>query len=211
MSVDDVYKSSSSSSQQDDAYKTSPGAYNDDLTKYRTGQYKPGEWRENYDRNGNREWDDITGTEWNKTLQNPGYRHDLLTSFDDSYYRQANPDVDAAIKSGQCRSAFDHFITNGAKEGRKPDQYFEESYYLNTNPDVRNAVATGNCNSGFEHFIKFGSKEGRNPCASFDSKFYLQHNPDVAKAVNQGQFSSPFQHYTAFGQFEGRDCVPPVG
>lgn len=210
MSVDDFSKSGSNHSQQDDDYKTNPGAYNDDLNKYRTGQYTSNEWREHYDRNGNREWDDITGTEWNKTLQNPGYRHDLLTSFDDAYYRQTNPDVDAAIKSGQCRSAFDHFITNGSKEGRKPDKSFEESYYLNSNPDVRNAVSAGIFNSGFEHFIECGSKEGRNPSASFDSNFYLQHNPDVAQAVNKGQCRSAFQHYTEFGQFEGRACVPGV-
>lgn len=43
-----------------------------------------------------------------------------LRYFDESYYLEVYPDIAAAIEQGKCRDGFDHFVHNGAAEGRAP-------------------------------------------------------------------------------------------
>ncbi|MBA3922834.1 MAG: radical SAM protein, partial [Nostocaceae cyanobacterium] len=38
--------------------------------------------------------------------------------YDETYYLNQNPDVKAAVASGQYRSGFDHFAVTGRAEGR---------------------------------------------------------------------------------------------
>ena len=43
---------------------------------------------------------------------------------DEIWYRQANPDVDEAIRRGECTSAKDHFVSSGYFEGRASQPKF---------------------------------------------------------------------------------------
>ena len=40
---------------------------------------------------------------------------------DEAWYLETNPDVAEAVKSGRFKSAYDHFMKNGYREGRKPN------------------------------------------------------------------------------------------
>ena len=148
--------------------------------------------------------DPLTGDRLNGFLAAPNVQENLLVYFNEEWYRQQNPDVDAAIAQGFLKSGLEHFILFGQKEGRPSNPFFDETDYLTQNPDVNQAVISGFFQSGAEHFIKYGCDEGRNPGPGFDSNFYLNQNPDVAQAIQNGVFDSAFEHFLLFGQREGR-------
>lgn len=129
---------------------------------------------------------------------------ELADLFDETFYLANNPDVQAAVSSGEIASGFQHFINNGRFEGRSPSSLFNEQFYLETNPDVRDAVDAGLISSGFEHFAQNGHLERRDPSALFDQSAYLEGNPDIADAVATGAIGSGFEHYIEFGISEGR-------
>ncbi len=121
-------------------------------------------------------------------------------SFDAEYYLLANPDVaQVALKVGGDTFAFayQHYESNGWKEGRKANAFFDPSYYLAHNSDVAAAHI-----DPLTHYDRFGWKEGRNPSATFDTHSYLAANSDVAAA-----HIDPLLHYLQFGANEGRHLV----
>ncbi|HIK12189.1 MAG TPA: FG-GAP repeat protein [Oscillatoriaceae cyanobacterium M33_DOE_052] len=128
--------------------------------------------------------------------------------FNPGFYLKTNPDVAAAVESGETRSASEHFNEFGFEEGRVPSAIFAD--YLNQNPDVAAAVAQGDISNGFEHFIKYGFAEGRLPNSEFSllETFYLAQNPDVAESVKQGTFASGLEHLIRVGLAEGRNPLP---
>ncbi|MBD2547285.1 MULTISPECIES: hypothetical protein [Planktothricoides] len=148
--------------------------------------------------------DPLTGAPFNDFLADPNVQENLLAYFNEQWYRQQNPDVDAAIAQGFLKSGLEHFILFGQKEGRPSNPFFDETDYLTQNPDVNQAVISGFFQSGVEHFLIHGLDEGRNPGPGFDSNFYLNQNPDVAQAIQNGAFDSAFEHFLLFGQREGR-------
>ncbi|MCT7951245.1 hypothetical protein NG798_15705 [Ancylothrix sp. C2] len=128
----------------------------------------------------------------------------IASLFNETYYLAANPDVAAAVRSGNFLSGFDHYILNGQLEARKPSGFFDESFYLATNADVAIAVRNGVFVNGLAHFIERGQFEGRNPISFFDTNYYLTQNTDVKNAVGIDSLTG-IQHFIENGQFEGRN------
>jgi len=85
--------------------------------------------------------------------------------FDQAWYLAVYPDVEAAIRRGLFRHAFDHYWQFGRNEGRLPraPDFVDEAWYLAVYPDVHEAIARGEFESARDHFIKIGSRERRLP------------------------------------------------
>lgn len=77
----------------------------------------------------------------------------LKDAFDNNFYLANNKDVEAA-----GIDPFDHYMTNGWREGRDPSDSFSTSYYLEAYKDIQKA----NINP-FVHYILHGTNEGRRP------------------------------------------------
>lgn len=83
---------------------------------------------------------------------------------DDSWYRQANPDVERGIKAGILQSPRQHFLDHGYFEGRLPFPIkVDTGWYLKQYPDVAEDVRTGRVTSAQAHFDESGYREGRLP------------------------------------------------
>jgi hypothetical protein len=82
-----------------------------------------------------------------------------VAGFDEDFYLEAYPDVEAAIRQGRVRSACEHYTRNGRYEGRFPR--FNEASYLANNPDVARAVRERKYRTGYDHWRKFGRYENR--------------------------------------------------
>ena len=88
----------------------------------------------------------------------------LAVPVDEAWYRDAYPDVAAAINSGEIGSAKGHFIDSGYAEGRLPfDHELDEEWYLKIYPDVAKEIEAGYVESARQHYIEHGYKEGRLP------------------------------------------------
>jgi O-antigen biosynthesis protein len=111
------------------------------------------------------------------------------TLFDSSYYLERYFDVaNAGI------DPYSHFVHNGWREGRNPNEYFDVSWYLERNPDVEEAGI-----GPLRHYIECGWKEGRDPGPKFSVKDYLDRYRDVQDAGVE-----PLDHYIRYGKLEGR-------
>ena len=82
-----------------------------------------------------------------------------ISGFDEKFYLEAYPDVEAAVRQGRYRSGCDHYKKNGRYEGRFPR--FNEASYLANNPDVAQAVRERKYRNGYDHWRKFGRYENR--------------------------------------------------
>ena len=83
---------------------------------------------------------------------------------DEKWYRAAYPDVDAAIRAGELKSAKHHFVKSGYFEGRRAGPVVvDEQWYLAANPDVKESMELGEFRSAQRHFEEHGEKEGRLP------------------------------------------------
>ena len=125
--------------------------------------------------------------------------------FDETFYLAQNPDVAAAVQSGQLASGHQHYAMWGAGEGRNVNVLFDEQWYLEHYTDVAAAVNDGWLVNGYDHYQSWGWAEGRDPSAWMDASAYLEANTDVAAAgVN------PLHHYLLHGVHEGRQ-IEAVG
>jgi hypothetical protein len=87
---------------------------------------------------------------------------------DDAWYLDANADVAEAVRTGQLKSARDHYLAFGYVENRLPYSIpVEEEWYLEQYRDVREAVEGGVFASAQDHFNSVGFKEGRHPFPAF--------------------------------------------
>jgi len=130
----------------------------------------------------------------------------MISYFNELYYLQSNPDVQAAVAQGAIASGFEHYRLYGGKELRNPGPGFFASYYVANNPDVKAAVAQG-AFTPLEHYELAGLKENRSPSGmsgGFDGARYLADFPDVAAAVAAGSFVSALDHYLLHGAVEQR-------
>ncbi|MGA9381098.1 MAG: SGNH/GDSL hydrolase family protein [Phormidium sp.] len=123
--------------------------------------------------------------------------------FNESFYRQTNADVAAAISNGFFRNGLEHFLQFGQFENRNPSAFFDTAYYLQQNTDVANVV-NANTTTAFAHFINAGQNEGRNPFVLFNNSFYLSNNTDVNAAVGRDEITG-IEHYVKYGSEEGRN------
>ncbi len=85
---------------------------------------------------------------------------------DENWYLARNPDVVAAIRSGQIRNARQHWVEFGYFEGRLPGPLaVDPDWYLSRYPDVAQAMVAGATLSPLSHFLDCGYQEGRLPAA----------------------------------------------
>lgn len=115
--------------------------------------------------------------------------------FDAALYLKQNPDVAAAGVD-----PYQHYMTQGWKEGRNPSALFNTNYYLNQNPDVKAAGV-----NPLTHFETYGWLEGRDPSVGFSVSSYLTANGDVKAAG-----VDPLVHYLQNGRLEGRTAFAAV-
>ncbi|XWK90749.1 MAG: hypothetical protein U7127_12070 [Phormidium sp.] len=94
--------------------------------------------------------------------------------FDEQFYLRKNPDVAAAVTSGNLSSGLTHYLQFGQSENRSGTNFNEFAY------------------SGITRAT---------PPSSFNLE---KANPDVEAAVKAGLFGSTLEHYIKFGQFEDR-------
>ena len=83
--------------------------------------------------------------------------------FDEQVYLAANPDVEAAVKTGAYTSGRDHYDRHGRNE-RRPGVVpigFDTMFYLANNPDIAAAVEDGLVPTAADHYATFGWREGR--------------------------------------------------
>lgn len=86
------------------------------------------------------------------------------TFVDEEWYLSQYPDVKAGIKPGGFKSAQQHFMEFGYREGRIPRKFsVDEAWYLATYPDVAKAISSGRVKSAYDHFMQDGYGEGRKP------------------------------------------------
>jgi len=113
--------------------------------------------------------------------------------FDGAWYLDCYPDVAAA-----GREPLEHFLRDGAPEGRIPHPLFETIYYCRMYPQVARTRE-----NPLAHFLRHGAGEGLNPNPLFDTAWYLDHNGDVASSGLH-----PLVHYVEIGAHERRPPHP---
>ncbi|HEX4507340.1 MAG TPA: hypothetical protein VH722_16540 [Alphaproteobacteria bacterium] len=81
---------------------------------------------------------------------------------DETWYLTQYPHLADALKTGEIKSARNHFIHSGYFEGRLPrEPEFDEKWYLAQYPDVAEGIARGEIKSAREHYLEHGYAEGR--------------------------------------------------
>lgn len=128
---------------------------------------------------------------------------DPLT-FNESFYRLLNRDVDAEITAGKISSALDHYLIWGYKEKRVTNFDFSEQFYRLVHPDVDAAIQAGTIPSAIFHYINWGYAENRANNFQFDEGFYRVVHGDVDNDIKAGKLNSGLQHYVNYGYTEGR-------
>jgi hypothetical protein len=84
-------------------------------------------------------------------------------SVDESWYLDTYPDVAEAIAAGHIKSAREHFISDGYKEGRPPFEHeIDETWYVKTYPDIVELIKSGQTTPE-QHYAQHGYVEGRLP------------------------------------------------
>lgn len=132
--------------------------------------------------------------------------------FDARFYDDAYPDVRAA-----GIQAFDHYMSIGWREGRRPNATFDTSYYLSAYPDV----AEGGWNP-LVHYVTIGVFEYRMTSCSLDAldanavlkAVPVRRLPAGGQSIEAGEASLSFNRLqetvaSAFGSV-ARGCVIAV-
>jgi hypothetical protein len=88
--------------------------------------------------------------------------------FNETGYLRENPDIAAAVKTGDVDDPRLHYVGFGYFEGRSgATPEVDEGWYLRTYKDVADAVAAKAIDSASEHFRVVGAAEGRSPSAAY--------------------------------------------
>ena len=151
-------------------------------------------------------------------------------SFELASYYNANADLRRAFSTDWARY-YDHYRTNGQKEGRTAAgigqlrgaattaenvnwlPVYDANYYAQKNADVAN-WARRSFSSGsviddaalLSHFVNSGTKETRASKQSFEVHAYKSKNADLARAFGS-DWKAYYRHYAKFGVNEHRACV----
>jgi len=81
---------------------------------------------------------------------------------DEDWYLTQYPHLAEALKTGDIKSARNHFIYSGYFEGRLPSApELDEEWYLAQYPDVAEGIARGEIQSARQHYLEHGYAEGR--------------------------------------------------
>jgi len=81
---------------------------------------------------------------------------------DEAWYLAQYPHLVEPIKTGDVKSAGNHFRHSGYFEGRLPcAPAMDEAWYLSEYPDVAEGIERGTLQSAMQHFLEHGYEEGR--------------------------------------------------
>jgi hypothetical protein len=129
------------------------------------------------------------------------YLDTLPSVFNEEAYLKSNPDVAAAVDSGEFASGLDHYLNSGATEGRSPSGTTGSN--LMTDPIIPTLPDPSTLPDLIPPTIP------KPTSLLFDEAWYLQNNPDVAEFVAlEGQAfmsgDTGEAHYREFGLAENR-------
>ncbi|UCE31398.1 MAG: hypothetical protein JSW68_00030 [Burkholderiales bacterium] len=146
----------------------------------------------------------------------PGFGQSAHFLFDAVFYLLGNPEL---VPSYTLETAWQHYLTAGARQGLAPASWFDADYYERRWPDL--AAAHLDDATLFRHFNLFGVWEGRSPGPrfdAFDGIRYLADNPDVAAYVDAhlpdflgSRTNGAIAHYVIYGADEGRSAFETGG
>ena len=89
-------------------------------------------------------------------------RAHLAIEVDSKWYLATYPQAWRDIQQGKYRSAIDHYISIGIRNGFLPSEPdVDEEWYRHHYPDVSDAILRGVFSSGKDHFIRCGYRGGR--------------------------------------------------
>ena len=97
----------------------------------------------------------------------------LRAAFDEDYYLANNPDI-----VGHHILPFDHFMTYGWREERKPCADFDPAYYLSRWSDIRKAGI-----NPFVHWVLHGANEGRRAIPFSNSIDKSNYAPKISAII----------------------------
>jgi len=81
---------------------------------------------------------------------------------DEAWYLSQYSHLAEVVKTGEVKSARNHFIHSGYFEGRLPcAPEMDEAWYLSENPDVAEGIERGEIQSALRHYFEHGYGEGR--------------------------------------------------
>jgi GT2 family glycosyltransferase len=113
--------------------------------------------------------------------------------FDPDYYAEQLPPTDRGTKD-----LLWHFVTQGSREGLRPNPLFDPAFYLRQNLDVAEAGI-----DPLAHYISYGSAQDKNPSPLFDTRYYCDLYSEV---IISGE--NPLAHYLRVGDSEARRPHP---
>ena len=153
---------------------------------------------------------------------------DYQAVFDPFYYLDTYADLRAAFGDNQ-QLAFNHFLNNGMKEGRRGIDGFNVYAYANRYPDLQKVFGS-DLSKYYKHYATNGKREKRNAApfdgndvrnrslrftyislvhngidysAGFDPVIYLETYSDLRKAFGNDQ-QAAFNHFVNTGIYEKR-------
>lgn len=124
--------------------------------------------------------------------------------FNAAYYASTNPDVVAAVGTGED-ALYQHYVMYGKAEGRDGGGIFDPQVYAEAYPDVA-AVYGNDAKALYNHFMTNGLAEGRTEGLDFNEVCYLALNPDLKAAYGTDK-ASLFQQYVNEGAAQGRKGI----
>ena len=115
---------------------------------------------------------------------------DPLCDFSETDYRQANPDVDAAIRAGQFVSAYQHFLDFGVDGSRSPSRDVDLAWYT-AQPTVARDLAAAQAPNAFIHLLTIGIPGGLPLRPGVPNNFALDEESARAAFLVQAQRALP--------------------
>lgn len=113
--------------------------------------------------------------------------------FDEAWYRLRYPDVEAAMRRGDCESGFDAYCRGGYLD-RSGHWLFDADLYRRQSPGLLiEALVEGDFFGHYDHFLKHGAVERRPTHRLFDADTYLAALDPAGRADAEEQ--GPWRHY----------------
>jgi len=83
-------------------------------------------------------------------------------AFNEREYLELNPDIRAAVDSGELQLLWEHYDRHGRGEGRLPCR-FDEKFYRRAYPQVAEDLRMGLASTALQHYILYGVGRGYLP------------------------------------------------
>ncbi len=126
-----------------------------------------------------------------------------------SEYLKIYPDNSEGLGSTNYIDAIDHFVKEGANEGRVGlaslrSEVFNVIWYVDHYPDLRKAYGL-NYAGAVDHWLTSGINEGRQGSPFFSSVTYLQRYNELERGFGAKNYKAAIMHYITSGISEGRN------